>query len=386
MSRTDICAVAGLSQATVSAITTSLLAAGVLQEAVRKDTPRQGRGRPQVLLEPAPSAGLIAALALTMKGLAIALVDYSGRTLGHRHVRLQTLERETRDLIADIEAELRELISQHAGHKVPLRHIAIGVQGVTDSSHGRVLWSPILSERDVDFRDVLSAAFGAQVTIDNDCNMIAEALRWSPDFPFHNDFTALLLGNGIGMGLYLGGVRFHGTMSSAGEFGHMLFEPRGRKCRCGAQGCVEAYAGDYAIIGAARPELRDAAIRGNLPPETFLDLADAARNGDEAGIDAFRIAGEAIGSGLASLFSIIDPLPVAFVGDGAGALDLMEPTIRGILATSAVRNITSEFAFRSFPNETQLVLEGCSMTSLQYLDTEFFAHSPNADTILEHSE
>jgi predicted NBD/HSP70 family sugar kinase len=175
-------------------------------------------------------------------------------------------------------------------------------------------------------------------------------------------------------------------MSSAGEFGHMLFKPRGRKCRCGAQGCVEAYAGDYAIIGAARPELRDQAIQGNLSPETFLDLAEAARNGDEAAIVAFRTAGEAIGSGLASLFSIIDPLPIGFVGDGASALDLMEPTIREVLATSAVRNITSELAFRSFPNETQLILEGCSMTSLQYLDTEFFAHSPNADTVLEHSE
>ena len=384
MSRTDICAVAGLSQATVSAISTSLLASGFLREAATPTASRQGRGRPQVLLETNPAAGIVAALSLTVQGLEAALIDYSGRTLGRKSVRLKALELESRECLSAIEAELRDVLSRY-GQDVPLRHITIGVQGVINSSLGRMLWSPIMRERQVDFRDTVSAAFGVPVTVDNDCNLIAEALHWSEDFPFRDNFAALLLGDGIGMGLYLDGIRFHGSKSSAGEFGHMVFEPLGRVCRCGAQGCIEAYAGDYAIVGAARPDLRERARRGDLPPDTFSRIANEARNGECTAVEAFRAAGLAIGSGLASLFSIIDPLPVAFVGEGVGALDLLMPTINEVLATTAVRNLSSELESRTFPNEKQLILEGCSMTSLQYLDDEFSSEGTSG-RYLEHSE
>lgn len=383
MSRTDICAAVGLSQATVSAISTALLASGILREAPG-GAGKQGRGRPQVLLETNPGAGSVIALSLTVKGLETALVDYSGRTLGQRSKRVQTLEMDSSHLLGCIEAELRDMLA-HDGKGVPLQHITVGIQGVTNSSLGRLLWSPIMRERDVDFQHALSKAFGVPVTIDNDCNLMAEALRWSEDFPFHDDFAALLLGDGIGMGLYLGGTRFHGSKSSAGEFGHMVFEPLGRTCRCGASGCIEAYAGHYAIIGAARPDMRERAIRGDLPPGAFSQVADAARDGETAALDAYRTAGLAIGSGLASLFSIIDPVPIAFVGDGAGALDLMLPTIREVLATAAIRNISSELESRSFPDDKKLVLDGCRMTSLQHLD-DLFSSEGSTGKIMEHTE
>jgi predicted NBD/HSP70 family sugar kinase len=383
MSRTEISAVAGLSPATVSAISTSLLASGTLREAPGA-AGKQGRGRPQVLLETNPAAGAVIALSLSVNGLETALVDYSGRTLSQRSKRVQALQMDSSHLLGCIETEVRNLLAQY-DKNIPLRHITLGIQGVTNARLGRLLWSPIMREREVDFQKALSKAFSVPVTIDNDCNLIAEALRWSEDFPFRDDFVALLLGDGIGMGLYLGGTRFHGSKSSAGEFGHMVFEPLGRTCRCGAQGCIEAYAGDYAIIGAARPDLRERAIRGELPPNTFSQVADAARGGKAAARDAYRTAGMAIGSGLASLFSIIDPLPIAFVGNGSDALDLMLPTIREVLATTAVRNISSDLESLSFPDDKKLVLDGCSMTSLQHLD-ELFSSESSAGKIMEITE
>lgn len=384
LSRTDISAVAGLSPATISAISTSMLASGILQETAPETGSKQGRGRPQVLLETNPEAGSVAALSLTVAGLQSALFDYSGRTLGQQFARFRALEMDAATLIASIEADLRQTLTRYGRH-IPLRHITIGIQGVTNSSLGRLLWSPIMRERDVGFRDALSAAFGVPITVDNDCNLIAEALHWSPDFPFEDDFATLLLGDGIGMGLYLGGKRFHGSKSSAGEFGHMMFQPLGRECRCGALGCVEAYAGDYAIIGASRPELRERALRGDLPPGTISEIARAARDGDSAALEAFRDAGLAIGGGLSSLFSIIDPVPLAFVGDGAAVLDLMLPAIREVLEKSSIRNLSSELESRSFPNEKELVLEGCSMTSLQYLDDEFSSEGKSG-RVLELTE
>jgi len=382
MSRTNICSVAGLSQATVSAISTSLLASGILREAALEASSRLGRGRPQVLLEANPAAGAVAAISFTVKGLETMLVDYSGQPLGCRSTRLQALDVDSTTLLRCIESELRGLLSDN---DVSLCHITIGIQGVTNSSLGQMLWSPIMRERSVDFRKALSAAFGVSVAVENDCNLVAEALRWSKEFPFQDDFAALMLDDGIGMGLCLGGTRFHGSKSSAGEFGHMMFEPFGRKCRCGARGCIEAYAGDYAIVGATRPDLREMAMRGVLPPNTYFEAVDAARCGDVAALEAFRSAGRALGSGLASLFAIVDPIPLAFVGDGAIALDLMLPSICEVLDASASWNRSSDLLSRSFPNVKELILEGCSMTSLLYLDDEFSSEI-NLGRLLERTE
>ncbi len=84
-------------------------------------------------------------------------------------------------------------------------------------------------------------------TVENDCNMIAVALRWHKPERYRDDFIAILLSHGIGMGMVLKGELFTGTQSSGGEFGHMIHRPDGALCRCGRRGCVEAYAGNYAI-------------------------------------------------------------------------------------------------------------------------------------------
>jgi len=51
--------------------------------------------------------------------------------------------------------------------------------------------------------------------------------------------------------------------------------------------------------------------------------------------DAYRCAGEALGYGLGSLFAVIDPAPVTFVGIGATAFDLIEPALREAIAQTA---------------------------------------------------
>ena len=53
------------------------------------------------------------------------------------------------------------------------------------------------------------------------------------------------------MGLIINGDVYHGATGAASEFGHMNHIPHGPLCRCGKQGCIEAYAADYGIWRAA---------------------------------------------------------------------------------------------------------------------------------------
>ena len=56
------------------------------------------------------------------------------------------------------------------------------------------------------------------------------------------------IGYGIGVGIFVNGELYHGEFGFSGESGHMIIQIDGKKCRCGRNGCWEAYASEYALI------------------------------------------------------------------------------------------------------------------------------------------
>ncbi|MGH6860178.1 MAG: ROK family protein, partial [Phyllobacterium sp.] len=242
LSRTDIVARTGLSPSTVSAITTALISEGIIREIRDGDPASNRRGRPQIALALNPEVATVATVELALNLVHIVLFDYKGEVIAERFQRMPTLEAATGDLVRAICSMLDGLLDGKPPETGPLLHISMGVQGVTDASSETMLWSPITPDSNIAFGPVLAERYGVAVAVANDCNMIAEALRWIDPEHYAGDFAAILLSHGIGMGLYLKGKPFLGAYSSAAEFGHMLHVPGGALCRCGRQGCVEAYA------------------------------------------------------------------------------------------------------------------------------------------------
>lgn len=379
MSRTDLAMRTGLSPSTVSAITSALIAEGVLAERRDGEAPSEAerassrRGRPQVLLGFSPQAAAIAVIVLAINSVQVALIDYSGGTVAQETTRVPTLAATGSQLIAVVVEALDRLLGGNAVAGGRLMHIAMGVQGITDAGGTSMLWSPIVRSRDIAFGPALGRRFGVPVTVSNDCTMIAEALRWTDPDHYHGSFAAVLLSHGIGMGLHLKGLPFTGVRSSAAEFGHMVHIPGGALCRCGKQGCIEAYAGDYAILRAASALDRNAMPGRDVTASDISKLAEAAREGSRVVRDAFREAGSAIGFGLGRLFSIVDPMPIALVGPGATAIDLYESDIRTAIGRASNWEDAPEIPIRTYPDEMPLIVQGCVMTSLLYLDMEVFA-------------
>ncbi len=373
LSRTDIVAQTGLSPSTVSAITTALITEGIIGESRDSDIASNRRGRPQVALTLNPEIGTIAAVELALNLVHTVLFDYKGQIISEEFQRVPTLAATTEVLNQSICRMLDNQIGSLPHKAGRLMHISMGVQGVTDSAGGTMLWSPITPDSNIAFGDALSKRYGVTVAVANDCNMISEALRWSDPAHYAEDFAAILLSHGIGMGLYLKGKPFVGTQSSAAEFGHMLHVPNGALCRCGRHGCIEAYASDYAILRKISGQEDNSQPAQDVDPAAFGEVADIARATEGSERAAFRKAGQAIGSGLRSLFSLIDPVPVALVGPGAGVFDLMEDELRGIVSGTSGWGATRELNIRCYPDEHPLILQGCMMTSLLHLDTQIFA-------------
>jgi glucokinase len=123
---------------------------------------------------------------------------------------------------------------------------------------------------------------------------------------------AVTVSTGVGGGLVLAGRLFHGASGNGGHFGHVIVDPEGPPCACGARGCVEAI--------ASGPKSVEWAVRHgwNAPDGTEPDgkaLATSAAAGDPVAKRSLARAGNAVGTALASCASLLD-VDVAVVGGG----------------------------------------------------------------------
>lgn len=371
LSRTELASASGLSHSTISAITAALVEDRILLEVVSSaSVPTGRRGRPQVALGLDPQAACAVTVVLSLNLISVALFDYAGNQHAMLESRTATQNLDQLALMADIGRMIGEVLDARLAASTPLARIAVAVQGVTDAAARRLLWSPITPLTQLPLADHLEERFGVPVSVDNDCNMIALALRARDPERFGRDFVAILLSHGIGMGLVLRGEVFPGTRSSAAEFGHIVHVPDGARCRCGRSGCVEAYASNYAIWRNARGRPASIMPEQDVTDDDIRGLIDDARAGDIAARNAFEIAGRAIGFGLGSLFALIDPAPVALIGSGASAFELIEPAIRKAIAQTAGGAHGNGVAFIVEQDEMPLIRMGCAAHALAMIDAQ----------------
>lgn len=380
-----ICARTGLSASTVSAITSELLDEQVITRVDDNAPANPGRGRPQVRLALNPDAALVASIVLQVDAISVSLTDYAGTKIAERDLPFPARSAEPEDFSGTMISTLRAAFEACSRPETPLKRIRVGVQGVTDVEGRSMMWSPITPHRDLPFQQILEEAFGARTRISNDCRMIARALHWREPEHFNRDYAAVLLSHGIGMGLMLNGELVSGIRSSGTEFGHLSHIPKGALCRCGRHGCIEAYAGDYAIYRRAITAGAEATPRNDISDTQMDAVFAAAIDGDANALQAYREAGHALGTGLSDMFALVDPIPIAFVGKGTKAFEFIEPALREALAEMKLDIGAQDADIRCYPDERPLIDEGCTITALLEVD-ELLSHATTADqTVMSHA-
>ena len=96
-------------------------------------------------------------------------------------------------------------------------------------------------------RSRLESLTGLAVTVDNDAKALALAEGWVGAARGSSNFMGMVVSTGVGGGIVLDGRLLDGRSGNAGHIGHVIVEPEGRLCRCGARGCLEAEASGNAI-------------------------------------------------------------------------------------------------------------------------------------------
>ncbi len=253
--------------------------------------------------------------------IALGLVDRAGTVLESERLPTRA-DRPASAVIADIAACVEE---RWADRLAPTDPLGVGVAGQVDAA-GTVLFGPNLHWSRVPLRADLARRLRRPVAVLNDVQA-ATFGEWQHGAGRGlNDVVCLFVGTGVGGGIVAGGALQHGATGSAGELGHLTVQRNGRKCRCPNSGCLEAYAGGWAIAERAREAVGHAPSRG----AQLLRLAGSAEAISSATVEqAFRAADplarelvdETMSYLTCGLVSIVNAVNPAAIVLGGGVLE-----------------------------------------------------------------
>ncbi|MEC3974685.1 ROK family transcriptional regulator [Amycolatopsis sp. H20-H5] len=244
LSRVELAERSGLTQQAVSKIVPELLTTGLLEE---QRLPAAGVGKPRTLLRVRPNARYALGAQLDRDELRVLLVDLLGRPLAAEVRPLRAGF--TPDHAVSVLAEAAELLVADVDRALVLG-MGVGAVGPLDHREGIVRDATNLPGwHEVPLRELLAARTGLPVILDKNTNTAAVAQHW-PDGG--GAATAVVLvGTGIGVGLFIDGRLYRGPRTNAGEFGHTTLAFDGPRCGCGRRGCVEVLHNAAASTGEA---------------------------------------------------------------------------------------------------------------------------------------
>ncbi len=185
--------------------------------------------------------------------------------------------------------------------------IGIGVPGQVDFVAQTVLSGGYVNLSSLPFAARVAEGAGLPATIDNDACMALWGEAACGAARGLASAVLLTIGTGIGGAILDRGTIIRGSRS-AGQLGHMIVVPGGRRCVCGRTGCVETESSGTAFA----VHLHEA----GLPPGTRAEDLMAARDDPRAAQVLDRWAGPLQGA-VETLVSTLAPEAI-LIGGGAG--------------------------------------------------------------------
>jgi glucokinase len=236
------------------------------------------------------------------------------------------------DVAAAIAQSLTKAVEAARLTTADLAGVGVGSPGTIDAAAGTVSNAGNLPGWEGSFAlaDALSQALGTPVLLGNDVSVATDAeFRLGAGRPYQS-LVGVFWGTGVGGGLILDGRPWHGR-GAAGEIGHVVVKLGGRRCTCGRQGCMEAYAGRLAMEIHAREQVAKGrkTVLFKLMEErgrtrlTSGVWARALEHDDKLAIQLLDGAVSALGAGIASVINVLD-VEAVLIGGGMG-LRLGEP-------------------------------------------------------------
>ncbi|HIU34692.1 MAG TPA: ROK family transcriptional regulator [Candidatus Pullichristensenella excrementigallinarum] len=136
-----------------------------------------------------------------------------------------------------VNARLESLLAKNHLSKKRILGVGIAIPGPVFHQTGK-LDSWLLHLKEYNYQK-LENVFGLPVFVENDANSAGFAEIWMREDI--QDAAYLSVSKGVGGAIIRNRTIVHGINGLAGEFGHQIVVPNGRKCLCGRHGCLDCY-------------------------------------------------------------------------------------------------------------------------------------------------
>lgn len=307
VSRSQLTAMTGLNRSTVADLIGELSALGLVTEG--PSTIATGPGRPSPVVDVRPYGAVVLAVEIAVDSLAVATVGIGGHIFNEIRVARPRGHFRPGQTVGDISQLTGPLLAAlPSGHN--LVGLGVAIVGITRRSDGFVHFAPNLGWRDVPLAEMLADELQVDVPIrvanDADLGALGEYRRGGLAGIDHLVFVSGEVG--IGCGVIVDGSPLLGSAGYAGEAGHNLVNPDGRKCACGVIGCWETEAGEQALLRRVSGRVEGEGL------DALDQVEELAEIGDEATLDALAETGRWLGIGIRSLINVFNPEMVVLGG------------------------------------------------------------------------
>ncbi|HEX5413668.1 MAG TPA: ROK family protein [Terriglobia bacterium] len=242
-----------------------------------------------------------------------------------------------------IKTGIRDLLAKH---RLKPARIGVSCGGPLDHIRGVIQAPPNLPTWvDVPIKAMLESEFAVTCRVENDANAGAVAEHRFGAGRGCRYMIFLTMGTGLGAGIIIDGLLYHGTNDFAGEIGHI------RLTRSGPVGYHKAGSVEGWASGGAMPQIAARAVKAALKrsqsttlgellrkgkPITARDVALAARKGDAVAASILRSTGKRLGAVLAILVDILNPERIVIGGLAMRLGDTLLGPAREVLLCEAL--------------------------------------------------
>ena len=345
MSRFELGPATGLSSGSISNVVADLVADGLVEEAGSVDS---DGGRPRTLLRVAPASGHMIGVDVGETRVRVELFDLTLTELARTERALEHQGYDVDVVVGHIRDGIAEVLAAVDIAPEGLLGVGIGVPGIVERTpaegavvHGQTIGWPAVPLESL-LREACGLPDSVPYFIDNGAKTLGQAEMWFGAGRGAHNAVVVLFGSGVGASLVSDDVE----QGRAVEWGHLTVRVRGRRCRCGALGCLEAYAGAEALLerwgeeggrppkgvdeetalaallAAAYPADGTAADRGTADGtaadrEAASSAATSAAAADPVALALLEETAEYVGAGLSDLINLFQPERI-LIGGWAG--------------------------------------------------------------------
>lgn len=258
------------------------------------------------------------------------LVNHRGEILEKHSINTDEYEK-VEDFIDALYEEIKPMMNRHCTEK---QFDGIGV-GAPNANYytGTIEQAPNLRWKGVvPFAELMTKKFGASCTMTNDANAAALGEMMFGAARGMKDFIMITLGTGVGSGIISGGKLVYGHDGFAGELGHTIVKPGGRKhWSTDSEGSLEAYASATGIAITAkkmRAEFPNSMLNNYKEEEIDSKVVyECAIKNDPTAVEVFRYTGQKLGEALANFVMFSSPEAILLFGGVIKAGDfILKPT------------------------------------------------------------